>query len=146
MEKKDFISSLLCDKVVEKILELPSLNGKISVIRVIKYHDNTTPLLVSDFYPSIMERNGGVMPSFENQENKQNLTQFGASFFLANDMSLQVIQSIPALREEMKAVACGIISKKHGLIGKPDNTGHLVLYLFNPIKNDLPQKFNYMEI
>lgn len=146
MNKDDFVNSLLCDKVIDGILKLPCLSGKNNVLRVIKNHDSTSSLVASDFYPSIMERNGGIMPPHEKQENKKSLTQFGTSFFIANDNSLEVIQSVPTLREEMKALAYGTISPKHGLIGTPDNTGHLVLYLFNPLKNDLPAKFKYEEV
>ena len=146
MDKTDFANSLLCDKVITQILELPFLSGKHGVLRVIKNHDNQTDLLLSDFYPSIMERNGGAMPPEEVQERKTNLTQFGTSFYLDNDISLQTIQSVPSLREGMKAIAYGVITSKYGLIGIPDETGHLVLYLRNPLKNDLPINFKYKEV
>lgn len=143
MDKKDFNESLLCDEIIERIFDLPHIDSKQAVLRVIKNHDYKTKLVLSDFYPSIMERNGGEMPPEAEQIRKTNLTQFGTSFYLDNNHSLEVIQSVPSLREEMKAIAYGIISKKHGLIGEPDSTGHLVLYMLNPYKNNLPKTFEY---
>ena len=143
MDKKDFINSLICDEKVEEILKIPQYKSRVDVIRVIKNHDESFLLEVSDFYPSIMERNNGVMPPEEVQRNKTKIENFGTSFYLDNDNSKEVILSVPTLRENMKALSYGTITVKHGLISCPDQTGHLVMYLLDPLNNNLPKKFKY---
>lgn len=145
MDKSDFINSLICEEKIEEILKIPHYKNRVDVIRVIKDHDASNPLLVSDFYPSIMERSGGVMPTFDKQRQKTKIDNFGTSFYLDNNNSREVILSVPTLREEMKALSFGTITNKHGLISFPDNTGHLVLYLFDPLNNNLPKVFKYVE-
>ena len=145
MIKNDFAKSLICDEKINEILKIPQYKNRVDVIRVIKNHDSSCPLLISDFYPSIMERNGDEMPTFEKQRQKTKIDNFGTSFYLDNDNSREVILSVPTLREEMKALSFGTITSKHGLISLPDSSGHLVMYLFDPLNNNLPKVFKYVE-
>ena len=146
MDKDSFADSQICEEKVEEILRIDSFKGAHKVVRAIKHHDKSTPLVQSDFYPSIMERNDGVMPPKEKQINKTKIENFGTSFYLLSDNVIEIIKSVPALWNETKALACGKISSKYGKIGKPDYLGHLVLYLFNPTNNNLPRAFDYMEL
>lgn len=139
----DFLNSEICVEKIKEILK-NSENGDGRVaFRAIK-HKSDVNLKKEDFYPSIMERNGFVMPCKERQLNKT-IGSFGVSVCDTFDNVYKLIQAIPALRNVTKCFAVGLIDANKGTVGKIDDQGHYQYFLFEP-KNESKNPyvdFNY---
>lgn len=133
MKKEDFDKSSICDKKVNEIVDIAVDADNRSAFRIIK-RDNVVSLLEKDFYPSIMEYNGYVMPTLDKQENKD-VKQFGVSVFDTRDNLLNFKETVIPLRK-YNVIAKGVVDKNKGCVGLFEKSGHYQYFLYDPVDNN----------
>ena len=125
--------NLYSEKTKEKILTCSSQREVSPAYRLIR-HSPDDPIVKEDFYPSIMERNNGVMPSYEEQDRKTKISNFGVSVFVDENALDEYVQCIPSERNIKHFVAKGSIKSTYGTASNTDERGHIDMFLFDPVQ------------
>lgn len=131
--KIDFSKSGICDEKIEEILEKSKNADGRSAFRAIK-HSKSENLKKEDFFPTIMEKNGFKMPD-EKKQKKCRVEYFGMSVLDSFDNAYNLVQTVPALRNEVKCYAVGTVVDSKGTISEKNAVGHYQYYLFEPNSN-----------
>ena len=147
MEKDElhslFCNSLICNEKINDICRI-KFNSKISkCYRGIK-HGTDSELTDEDFLPTIMERNGNHMSSFDIQLNYK-VDAFSVSLNVDLVLLKEFVKSFPSLRRKIVSYAEGFISTKKGLVSEPDESGHFLYFLFDPVLKNPVSDFHFVE-
>ena len=133
MKKENFEKSGICEKKVNEIIGIAFDGNDRSAFRIIK-RENADSLLEQDFYPTIMEYNGYVMPMLDKQENKD-VGKFGVSVFDTRDNLLNFKETVNSLRK-YNVIAKGVVDKNKGCVGVFEENGHYQYFLYDPVDNN----------